>query len=57
MKLMSYVGASVGGLIGACIPILFMHASGLSGWSLLGGFIGTIAGIYPGYKIGQYFDS
>lgn len=56
MKIMIYVGASIGGLVGAYIPILFMHANGLSGWSLLGGFIGTIAGIWPGYKIGQYFE-
>jgi hypothetical protein len=56
MKLMIYVGASIGGLIGGYIPVLFWHAGALSGWSLVGGLIGTIAGIYPGYKLGQMME-
>ncbi len=57
MKLMIYVGAGVGGLIGGYIPTLLWHANPLSGWSLVCGFIGTLVGIYPGYLIGNYFDS
>ena len=53
---MIYVGASIGGLIGGYIPVLLWHANPLSGWSLVGGLIGTMAGIYPGYKIGQYLE-
>lgn len=53
---MIYVGASIGGLIGGYIPVLLWHANPLSGWSLVGGLIGTMVGIYPGYKIGQYLE-
>lgn len=56
MKLLLYIGAAVGGMIGGYLPVLFGDTSMLSGWSLLGGFIGTIVGLWAGYKMGQYFE-
>lgn len=44
--------AGIGGVIGSYVPVLF-GASGLSGWSILGGLIGGIAGIWLAVKISQ----
>ena len=42
--------ASVGGMIGGYLPTL-LGASGISGWSIIGSFVGGICGIYVGYKM------
>ena len=44
--------AGVGGSIGGYVPVLF-GANGLSGWSILGAFIGGMIGIWVGFKIQQ----
>jgi hypothetical protein len=41
---------SIGSVIGGWLPTLF-GAGDLSGWSILGGVIGGIAGIYLGTKL------
>lgn len=56
MKLLLYIGAAVGGMIGGYMPALLGDTNFLSGWSLLGGFIGTFVGLWAGYKMGQYID-
>ena len=43
----------VGGVVGGYLPILF-GAGSFSGWSLLGGFVGGIVGIWVGYKLSDY---
>jgi hypothetical protein len=45
--------AGLGGTIGGYIPVI-LGASGFSGWSILGAFIGGLVGIYAGFKIGEY---
>jgi hypothetical protein len=40
------------GAVGGYLPVLF-GSSGLSGWSLIGGFVGGIFGIWVGVKIGE----
>jgi hypothetical protein len=52
MKSLIYIGITVGGIIGGYIPVLFGQ-DGLSFASLLGGTIGSFAGLWAGYKIGQ----
>lgn len=44
--------ASFGGMVGAYVPVL-LGASSLSGWSILGGFIGGLAGVWVGAKLSQ----
>ena len=44
--------ASAGGVVGGYLPVLF-GSSSLGGWSLLGAFVGGLAGIYVGFKISQ----
>ncbi|MCA9309129.1 hypothetical protein KC973_02015 [Candidatus Saccharibacteria bacterium] len=44
--------ASVGGMLGAYIPML-LGAASLSGWSILGSFIGGLLGVWVGVKLSQ----
>jgi hypothetical protein len=55
MKFAIYSGAFLGGIIGAYLPGLW-HAGEFSFWGIIGGFIGTLAGVWGGYKLGKYFD-
>ncbi len=47
--LMSGVGGTAGGYI-----TFLLGANGFGGWSILGAFIGGLAGIWVGYKICDY---
>jgi len=49
---MMYLLISIGGGIGAYIPVLF-GADGFSLWSVLGSTIGGLAGIWVAVKISQ----
>jgi hypothetical protein len=42
------------GGIGSYIPVILWHAGGLSGWSIIGGLIGSIAGIWVAFKLNEY---
>lgn len=53
MKLMIWVGITVGGIVGGLIGALFDGGLGL--WSLLFSTIGSLAGIWLGYKIGKNY--
>ena len=44
------IGASVGGIAGAYLPMLF-GAGVLSGWSILGSTVGGLAGIFAVAKL------
>lgn len=52
MKTMIYVGIFVGGLIGSYVPVLFGQ-SAFSAASILGSGVGSLVGIWAGYKLGQ----
>lgn len=56
MKIAIYIGAGIGGLLGGYLPVLLWGASALDASSLIGGFAGTIIGLWAGYKAGKYFD-
>jgi hypothetical protein len=57
MKLMIFLGITIGGTIGAWIGGKFDGGNLLGLWSILISGIGSIAGIYIGYKIAQYIES
>lgn len=44
-----YLGATVGGGIGGYLPIVF-GASGFSGWTIIGSFVGGVFGLWAAYK-------
>jgi hypothetical protein len=56
MKWAIYIGAGIGGIIGGYVPVMFWGADALDISSLLGGFVGTIVGLWAGYKIGKMLD-
>lgn len=45
--------ASVFGFIGAYVPVLFGDTDMLSGWSILGGLIGGLFGIWLGVAVSK----
>ncbi|MCA9350471.1 hypothetical protein KC874_02170 [Candidatus Saccharibacteria bacterium] len=48
-----YLVISAGGLIGSYLPVLLFNADGFGLVSIIGGVIGSIAGIVIAYKIIQ----
>lgn len=54
MKLMIFIGIAVVGTLGSWLGALMDHGNWLGGWSLLLGTIGSLAGIWVGYKAAQY---
>lgn len=51
-KRVLFMMASLGGLVGGYIPVL-LGADTLSGWSLLGSFVGGLVGIWFGVRISE----
>lgn len=49
------LGATVGGIVGAYVPVWLFGVSGLSGWSVLGSTIGGICGIWMAVKLSQRY--
>lgn len=45
--------SGVGGTIGGYLPVL-LGVGGLSGWSILGGLIGGVVGIWAGIKLQDF---
>jgi uncharacterized membrane protein YeaQ/YmgE (transglycosylase-associated protein family) len=56
MKLMITIGATLGGILfGWLGAVMFDHGNQLGGWSLLIGTIGSIVGIWLGYKVAKNY--
>ena len=56
MKLMIWIGIFVGGTIGGWIgAAAFDHGNWLGGWSILLSGVGSLVGIWAGYKISQNY--
>jgi hypothetical protein len=51
-KAVMYTFITIGGFIGAYVPVLF-GADGFSVWSIIGSTIGGGLGIYAAYKLSQ----
>jgi hypothetical protein len=56
MKMIIYVSIFVCGIIGSYLPVLLFGAGVFDMISLVGGVVGSIAGVFIGYKIGQTLD-
>jgi hypothetical protein len=53
-KTLVWVGLAIGSTVGSCLPMLWGGSlAGMS--SVLWGAVGGIAGLYGGFKMGQYF--
>lgn len=55
-KTFIYAGITMGGLLGAYLPVMLFHASALGIASLAGSTIGGFVGLWAGYKVYQYLD-
>jgi len=56
VKALIYSLVFVGSLIGSYIPVWFWHAGFFSGWSIILGGAGGLAGIWAAVKLNNYFD-
>jgi uncharacterized membrane protein YfcA len=57
MKLMIFLGIFIGSSAGAWLGSSLDRGNFLGLWSILLSGVGSIAGIYIGYKIAQYIES
>lgn len=55
MKMMIWIGIAIGGTVGGWLGAAMTHGNWLSGWSLTLSAIGSLAGIWAGYKIGKNY--
>ncbi len=55
MKLMIWLGIFIGGTIGGFLGGIIDHGNWLGGWSILLSTIGSLAGVWIGYKIGKSY--
>lgn len=53
MKKYIWLGITVVGGLGSWLGYLLDHGNGLGLWSLLLGSVGSLVGIWVGYKVGQ----
>lgn len=56
MKLLIWIGITLGGLVGGWAGTLLDHGNGLGAWAIILGTIGSAAGIVIGYKVAKYLD-
>lgn len=57
MKLMIWLGILIGGTLGGWLGAVLDHGNWLGGWSILLGAVGSLAGLWAGFKIGRtYFE-
>jgi hypothetical protein len=54
MKLMIFIGLTIGGTVGGWLGAAFAHGNWFSVWSIFLSTIGSFVGIWGGYKAGQY---
>lgn len=54
-KLFIYGGITIGGLVGAYVPVWLFHADSFSLISILMGAVGSFFGLWLGYKAYQNF--
>lgn len=55
MKLMIWIGITVGGLAGSWLGALLDGNNYLGGWSILLGAVGSLLGVWIGYKVGKNY--
>jgi hypothetical protein len=55
MKTAIWIGVTVFSTLGSWLGTLMDHGNWLGGWSLIMGTIGSIVGIWLGYKVGKNY--
>lgn len=52
---MIWIGIAIGGTLGGILGGVFDHGSILGAWSIILSGIGSIVGLWAGYKIGKSY--
>lgn len=52
-KTLVWIGVTVGGLLGSWLGSALDHGNIFGAWTLLLGTVGSIVGIWAGYKLGN----
>ena len=55
-KLLIYIGITIGGIVGAYVPVWILHVDTFSLWSIIFGAVGSFIGLWLGYKAYQAID-
>lgn len=55
MKLMITIGILVGGTVGGFIGSTFDHGNLLGAWGMILSTVGSLAGVWAGYKVGKLY--
>jgi len=55
MKLMIWIGIAIGGTIGGFIGAVFDHGNWFGAWSIIVSGIGSLVGLWLGYKVGKAY--
>jgi uncharacterized protein YcfJ len=55
MKLMIFIGITVGGVLGGWLGTVLDHGNGFGGWSILLSTLGSVAGLWAGYKLAKNY--
>ena len=55
-KTVIYIGAALGSIVGAYVPVAAVGASPLGAISIIAGFIGAVVGIWLGYRLCQWIE-
>lgn len=55
MKLMIWIGIIAGGVIGSIVGAALDHGNVMGMWSILLSTVGSLVGVWAGYKIGKMY--
>ena len=55
MKLMIYVGLTLGSTLGGWLGAALDHGNWFGGWSIFLGAVGAFVGIWAGYRVGKNY--
>jgi hypothetical protein len=55
MKLMIWIGITVGGIAGGWLGSLLDSGNFFGAWGIIGSTVGSLAGIWLGYKFAQNY--
>lgn len=53
-KALMWTSITVFGFIGSYIPVILWRAGGFSGWSIFGGFVGSLFGVWAAIRLNDY---
>jgi len=55
-KLTIYMGLTIGGIIGGYLPVVLFHVGAFSWVSVICGVVGSIVGLWLGWKLTLWID-